>query len=291
MNYLEIQLFWVRQNYIGVTSFARIGYMSTTAAALPATHAIHVQRTTAETTTNPERLRAVLCGSFRRDPDNLRQTFNHLVEAHELLSPLSVEFVDNTVEFVRLRHELADAPTDIEQRHLDALTEADFIWLHAPEGYIGASAMFELGHAKALGIPIFTDSIPAEETYRSWVTVVEDPAHVRLEQSLKSPGNGLRGLQRYYERAAERRGWDQESARDTLLLLTEEVGELARAIRKSVGLARDGEWEGQDVAEELADVQLYVVHLSNVLGIDLANAVTNKEAVNENRVASRTSVA
>jgi NTP pyrophosphatase (non-canonical NTP hydrolase) len=232
-----------------------------------------------------------MCGSFRREPEVLRETFSELVEHFEVLSPLGLDFVDPTADFVRLPHESRNTRTEIEQSHLDALVEADFVWLHAPEGYVGPSAMFELGHAKALGIPIFSDHAPDDETFAAWVTVVGSPREVVLEQTYLSPGNGIRALQRYYERAALRRGWANESPQDTLLLMTEEMGELARAIRKSAGLARDGDWEGQDVADELSDVQLYLVHLSNALGIDLADAVTAKEAVNAERVAARESVA
>jgi NTP pyrophosphatase (non-canonical NTP hydrolase) len=76
-----------------------------------------------------------------------------------------------------------------------------------------------------------------------------------------------------------------------MLLLTEEMGELARALRKSAGIQRDQGWEGQDVAEELADVQLYLVHLANISGIELADAVTNKELINAERAAGQVTVA
>lgn len=236
-----------------------------------------------------ERLRVVLCGSFRREPRQLRTTFAELQSVFEVLSPISVDFVNPDDAFVRLAHERHEPEASVEQRHLDALTEADFVWLHCPNGYLGISAAFELGHAVSLGIPIFTDTAPTETVYRSWVTVVESPADVELPQDLKQPGSGLRALQHYYERAAARRGWSGESPQDTLLLMTEEMGELARAVRKMTGLARDGDWDGQDVAEELADIQLYTVHLATSLGIDLASAVTAKERVNAKRVADRAS--
>ncbi len=236
-------------------------------------------------------LRVVICGSFRKGIPELRDAFEQLQSQFVVLSPLGLDFVDPDDTFVRLPHELNQLASDIERRHLDAITEADFVWLHAPDGYIGASAMFELGHARALGIPVFASTPPAEEVHRSWVSVVASPSEITIEQDLKAPGNGLRGLQHYYERTAYRRGWGHETVQDTLLLMTEEMGELARAIRKSLGIARDGEWYGEDVAEELADVQLYLVHLANSAGIDLAEAVTNKEAVNAARSAQRSGVA
>jgi NTP pyrophosphatase (non-canonical NTP hydrolase) len=211
--------------------------------------------------------------------------FQSLQERYEVLSPISVEFVDPAVDFVRLPHELHDDESSIEQKHLDALVDADFVWLHAPDGYLGLSAAFELGHAKSLGIPIFSDTAPLEAMYTPWITIVDSPDKIELRQELRAPGNGIRSLQNYYERIARRRGWADESAQDTLLLMTEEMGELARAVRKAAGIARHGDWDGQDVGEELADVQLYLVHLANVLGIDLADVVTAKEAINARRSA------
>lgn len=237
------------------------------------------------------RLRVVICGSFRRDPVGLEEVFKTLCSRFELLSPLGVDFVDPLADFVRLRHETNESSTNIESRHLYALSESDFVWLHAPDGYVGSSAMFELGHAHALGIPIFSDTPPADEAFVPWVTVVDSPLDVDLRQEQKAPGNGLRGLQRYYERAAVRRGWDEETVQDTLLLMTEEMGELARAVRRGLGLSRDHEWGTKEIAEELADLQLYLVHLSSSVGVDLADAVTNKEGVNAARAAARTTAA
>lgn len=237
------------------------------------------------------RLRAVMCGSFRKDPAGLEQAFRMLCSRFEVLSPLGVEFIDPLAEFVRLRHETDESSTSIESRHLHALSESDFVWLHAPDGYVGSSAMFELGHAHALGVPIFSDTAPADEAFVPWVTIVNSPLDVELRQEQRAPGNGLRGLQRYYERTAERRGWDAESVQDTLLLMTEEMGELARAVRRGLGLSRDHEWGTKEIGEELADLQLYLVHLSSSVGVDLAEAVTSKEGVNAARAAARTTAA
>jgi NTP pyrophosphatase (non-canonical NTP hydrolase) len=236
-------------------------------------------------------LRVVLCGSFRRDVQGLRECLDLLRSQYEVLSPIGLDFVDANAEFVRLSHQRDLSEPSIEQQHLDALIAADFIWLHAPQGYLGLSAAFELGHAKSLGIPIFSNVELCEPIYRPWVHVVASPTDVHLDEKLVAPGDGLRALQNYYERIARRRGWADESAQDTLLLMTEEMGELARAVRKVAGLARDGDWQGQDVAEELADMQLYLVHLANSLGIEMADAVTAKEQVNAARAASRNEVA
>jgi NTP pyrophosphatase (non-canonical NTP hydrolase) len=62
--------------------------------------------------------------------------------------------------------------------------------------------------------------------------------------------------------------------------MVEEVGELARALRKREKLMRHGPSHDVDEANELADVFLYVVHMANVLGLDLGRIVRDKELLN-----------
>ena len=237
-----------------------------------------------------DRLRVVLCGSFRREPDALNLVFRELGKHYAVLSPASLGFVDPGADFVRLANELEESIDSIEGRHLSAISQADFVWLHCPAGYVGPSAALELGHAKALGIPVLSSEVPEDQTLAAFVVVVDGPR--AAENALQvDPGSGLVALQSYYRRTAARRGWSNESARDTLLLITEEVGELARAVRKAEGLSRSGGYAGVDAAEELADVQLYLVHLANALGIDLATAVSDKERINEERHSQRVAAA
>lgn len=240
------------------------------------TDVLEIQQPSAELT-------AVLCGSFRRDPDGLRKTFERLRCSYSLLSPVDVAWVDPDAEFVKLAHEDQMSLEEVEGRHLSAILDADFVWLFCPGGYVGTSASMEIGYAHAHGVPVLSDVTPSDGTIASMVTIVHGGLELVSEQLAPSPGRGIGGLQRYYGRTAARRGWDGESPRDTLLLLTEEFGELARAIRKQDGLRRDGSYPMTDVGLELADVQLYVVHLANALGIDLADAVTAKEQINANR--------
>jgi len=94
----------------------------------------------------------------------------------------------------------------------------------------------------------------------------------------------LSELQKYYSQKAKERGFDKESARDTLLLMTEELGELAKAIRKTSGIKTDDKSQTYHIDEELADIQIYLLHLSNTLNINLEEAFWNKEDENNKRV-------
>ena len=231
--------------------------------------------------------RAVLCGSYRRDPGGLQRAYEELLAADcVILSPVSLAFVDDINGFVRTREELGDPPAAIEARHIEAIRAADFVWLHLPNGYLGPSAALEIGIAHTLSVPIYATRPPQDIALGQFVTIVAaPPAAVELARaSIRTPAGPLRDLQDYYGRMATLRGFNDESPQDTMLLLTEEVGELARAIRKRVQLAR-ADQSSEDPAAELADVQLYVLHLANVIGVDLAQAVVAKELVNHARYA------
>jgi NTP pyrophosphatase (non-canonical NTP hydrolase) len=88
---------------------------------------------------------------------------------------------------------------------------------------------------------------------------------------------------RYFE-------WDTLSNDQVFLLFTEEVGEMAKGIRKIIHLAEDKakagatEQERRDnLAEEMADVLSYLADLANRYGVDLDAAYRAKTAHNLNR--------
>lgn len=226
----------------------------------------------------------VLCGTFRRDLHALRRDYEALEHSGcQVLSPRSLDFIHEEDGFVRTRDELGRSIGDIEGLHLEALRASEFVWLHAPEGYVGSSAALEIGVAHSAGVPVFCSEMPNDAVLASFTRLVHGPAEARAQVAvhLRTPSEPLEALQRYYLRVAKLRGFAEETPQDTMLLLTEEVGELARAIRQHVGLTRAG--EAGNPAGELADVQLYLLHLANTIGVDLAEAVREKEQDNHRR--------
>jgi NTP pyrophosphatase (non-canonical NTP hydrolase) len=79
------------------------------------------------------------------------------------------------------------------------------------------------------------------------------------------------------------RGYDQETVPEVLMLLVEEVGELAKAIRKLNGQKTHQDSKVHEVEEELADCLWLLTDLSNRLNIDLETAFRAKETKNQNR--------
>lgn len=106
-------------------------------------------------------------------------------------------------------------------------------------------------------------------------------AETRMDDFPARPN--LPELQEYVARTCRRRGWDRASDLEVLLLMVEEVGELARAFRDQRGLFQEAGRQRGQVAEELADVLSYLLDLSNRLGVDLETAFREKEERNEGR--------
>lgn len=93
----------------------------------------------------------------------------------------------------------------------------------------------------------------------------------------------LKDYQELIERLVVERGYNEETLAQVMLLLTEEVGELAKAIRKMNGQKTHQDSRVHDVAEELADCLWLLIDLSNRLDIDLEKAFRDKELKNQTR--------
>lgn len=93
-------------------------------------------------------------------------------------------------------------------------------------------------------------------------------------------------IQKYINDVLELRGFNSQSAQDKMLLLTEEIGELAKAVRKSAtSMPIDYEkMQNYDTVEsEVADVFIVLLSLCNVLKIDIYEAFIAKEKENTER--------
>lgn len=93
-------------------------------------------------------------------------------------------------------------------------------------------------------------------------------------------------IQKYINDVLELRGFNSQSAQDKMLLLTEEIGELAKAVRKSAtSMPIDYEkMQNYDTVEsEVADVFIVLLSLCNVLKIDINEAFIAKEKENTER--------
>lgn len=239
-----------------------------------------------------KKLSVVVSGSFRRSFEGISETVR-IFESLGIgvLSPKASKVVNPGEEFAVLETDDTSDPQTLEQRHLDAITAADALYLYDPEGYIGDSSKMELGWAVALGKPVFCKELVADSTLKFFCGGVATPEQVKSALDSRSPiesineRSSVATLQLYIHKMVVRRGFDKETPRDILLLMVEEVGELTKALRKHLGLKLDQERRDRyPVLEgELADVFIYLLDLSNSLQISLFHALHTKEQENKKR--------
>ena len=93
----------------------------------------------------------------------------------------------------------------------------------------------------------------------------------------------LSEFQAYVSEMEAERGFTEETPAQKCLVLTEEVGELCKEIRKLEGVKMADNYREGNVANEIADVLLVLTTLANRLNVDLATALATKETKNNAR--------
>ncbi|WCJ24073.1 dCTP pyrophosphatase 1 [Euphorbia peplus] len=91
----------------------------------------------------------------------------------------------------------------------------------------------------------------------------------------------IKELAKKLEDFAKARDWDKfHSPRNLLLAMVGEVGELSEIFQwrgeVDKGLPNWDDSDKEHLGEELSDVLLYLIRLSDICGIDLADAATKK---------------
>lgn len=95
--------------------------------------------------------------------------------------------------------------------------------------------------------------------------------------------DSLKELQNYIWQMNVERGFNTEDPAKKLVMLMEEVGELAKAIRKISGMKFTDTTKQSDVREELGDVLIVLLGLSSMVGVDIFDALVDKETKNRQR--------
>ncbi len=89
--------------------------------------------------------------------------------------------------------------------------------------------------------------------------------------------------QKYVADMIEERGFDN-SILEIFLMLTEETGEMAKAIRKQEGMSTDNNSHIPELEHEIVDVFIFLLDICNHYDIDLEKAFRAKEEINKQRV-------
>jgi len=95
----------------------------------------------------------------------------------------------------------------------------------------------------------------------------------------------LTDIQEYIRKVIELRGFEDETPEKLMLQMLEEVGELAKALRKELGYKIDVSKIGKygNVSNEIADVFIFLLSLCNTLNISVFEALVHKEEENVDR--------
>jgi hypothetical protein len=106
----------------------------------------------------------------------------------QVLSPSDPTIVDQTGEFLFVASDAVRSVRLVQDRHMEAIRSADFLWLVCPDGYVGQSASMEIGFAAAVGTPIFSVTRPDDLTLLQYVYPVSNlNAAINVIRSLKAP--------------------------------------------------------------------------------------------------------
>ena len=97
------------------------------------------------------------------------------------------------------------------------------------------------------------------------------------------PQPQLEDFQSYVRQLEQERGFAEQTVLEKCLMLGEEVGELFKAIRKRENIKIDPNSKTGELADELADVFIFLCAIANRYDIDLQQAFITKEEKNKLR--------
>ena len=99
--------------------------------------------------------------------------------------------------------------------------------------------------------------------------------------------NNLNEIQNYIKQVIDIRGLESQTVLENMLLLSEEVGELAKAIRKetkSMSVDTEKLYNYDTIESEIADVFIVLNNISNKLNINIFDSLVKKERINIKRM-------
>lgn len=104
------------------------------------------------------------------------------------------------------------------------------------------------------------------------------------EWNVLNENSTLTEVQEYAKKMIIARGFEGETLQDILMLLTEELGELAKEVRKTIKFKLDKNAnKSPNLGNEIADVFNYLLALCVAEDIDLFQVFKDKEEINLKR--------
>lgn len=125
------------------------------------------------------KIAATVSGSFHRHMQAISSAVQDLASRGiRVLSPADPRVVAAQGEFLFVASDRVRSVRVVQDRHLECIRAANFVWLVCPDGYVGQSAAMEVGFAAAAGVPLFSTRAPNDLTLREYVRVVPSLAEV-----------------------------------------------------------------------------------------------------------------
>jgi hypothetical protein len=154
-------------------------------------------------------------------------------QAVRVLSPADPRVVAPQGEFLFVASDRIRSVRLVQDRHLESIRSADFLWLVCPDGYVGQSASMEIGFAAGAGVPIFAASSPSDMTLREYVRVVPSITDAVVSATAAARSRPVEGVLIDPRASIERVQQSLEQIRESL---TRSGGNLDPAIRVHQGI-------------------------------------------------------
>jgi hypothetical protein len=127
-------------------------------------------------------LTVTVSGSFHRHLAAIYKAVGEFREAGvTVLSPSDPRVIDHLDEFLFVASDRVRSIRLVQDRHLQCIEASTFLWLVAPDGYVGPSASMEIGYAVAVKTPILSDTEPGDCTLRQYVKKTASIKHAVRE--------------------------------------------------------------------------------------------------------------
>ncbi len=124
-------------------------------------------------------MKCVISGSFRKHYDDICRTISDFERLGvEVLSPKKSSVVDSNEAFVILETDKSSDPKKLEEDHLNAIRQCDFLYVCNPDGYIGASTLLEIGFAIGVDKEIYCIKQPKELIIDVLIAGVASPKEI-----------------------------------------------------------------------------------------------------------------
>lgn len=126
-------------------------------------------------------MKVTISGSFRKHLNEIIKVIE-IFESHscKVLSPSHLAPKNPGEEFVLFHGEQTTNPKKLETLHLEAIRKSDFLYVVDPEGYVGNSAVMEIGFALAIGKPVYVAYKPQEFILKLFVKTVDPLKAINL---------------------------------------------------------------------------------------------------------------